>query len=185
MMEWTLEYVEVVREQWKDALRLPHNGDNPPNRVDGLLDLIVDNNIRCDTVVDVGTGFGSSAKLFSQFFNRIITIDNFTEFDTYKYNSLSVDNISIIRNNSIDAAKIFADEKKQFGFVYIDADHAYESIHNDIHAWLPLVEKGGVLAGHDCDHYHQGVVKAVQELLYVSNGKTVKLYRDSSWAFIV
>ena len=185
MMNWTMEYVEVVREQWKDALRIPHYGNNPTNRIDGLLDLIADNNIRCDTMVDVGTGFGATAKLFSQFFDHVITIDNFTEFDVFKEKNISISNVSLIRENSIEVAKSFVEGKKHFGFVYIDADHSYESIRGDIDAWMPLVEKGGVLAGHDCDHFHQGVVKAVQELLYASNGKTVKLYRDSSWAFVV
>ena len=36
-----------------------------------------------------------------------------------------------------------------FDFVYIDADHTYNSVTKDIMVWYPKVRKGGVLAGHD------------------------------------
>lgn len=36
-----------------------------------------------------------------------------------------------------------------FDFVYIDGDHSYEAVSEDLRAWWPLVRSGGILAGHD------------------------------------
>ena len=50
-----------------------------------------------------------------------------------------------------------------FGMIFIDADHRYEAVCEDIHAALPLIHRGGILCGHD---YHwEGPRRAVQELL--------------------
>ena len=46
-------------------------------------------------------------------------------------------------------------------FVFIDADHSYEGVKNDIEAWLPKIRKGGILFGHDIDW--PTVKKAVEE----------------------
>jgi len=49
-------------------------------------------------------------------------------------------------------------------WVFIDADHAYESVRKDIDAWLPKVRTGGIIAGHDFINWPGfGVIKAVTE----------------------
>jgi predicted O-methyltransferase YrrM len=47
--------------------------------------------------------------------------------------------------------------------VFIDADHAYESVSKDIDAWRPKLKAGGILAGHDFNPDFPGVVRAVTE----------------------
>jgi len=59
-----------------------------------------------------------------------------------------------------EAVEVFADSF--FDLVFIDADHQYEAIKNDIEKWLPKVKKGGLIAGHDYGT-HPGVSKAVNE----------------------
>jgi predicted O-methyltransferase YrrM len=66
-----------------------------------------------------------------------------------------------IRLSSIEAAKLYEDESLYF--VFIDADHEYESVLEDIKAWLPKLRKGCVMSGHDI-HYLP-VRQAVEELL--------------------
>jgi SAM-dependent methyltransferase len=51
-----------------------------------------------------------------------------------------------------------------FDLVFIDCDHAYEAVRGDIRRSLPLLKPGGVLALHDYDAGHPGVVRAVDEL---------------------
>ena len=46
-------------------------------------------------------------------------------------------------------------------FVFIDASHDYQSVVQDIQAWLPKVKPGGILAGHDYTAAFPGVVEAV------------------------
>lgn len=53
----------------------------------------------------------------------------------------------MIRAASVHAAKIFEDES--LDFVYIDANHAYDYVVDDIAIWLPKVKPGGFLCGHD------------------------------------
>lgn len=52
-----------------------------------------------------------------------------------------------MRMTTTQAASNFADGSVDF--VFIDADHSYDAVKQDIHTWLPKVKDGGVLAGHD------------------------------------
>lgn len=56
-------------------------------------------------------------------------------------------NAILHRGFSVDVAATFAD--KSLDFVYIDANHDLPNTIADIHAWLPKVRSGGIIAGHD------------------------------------
>ena len=62
-------------------------------------------------------------------------------------------------------------------FVFIDADHRYEAVKQDIEAWLPKIRMGGILAGHDYSVHHPGVKRAVQERF----GKQFKKAQGKVW----
>ncbi len=55
-------------------------------------------------------------------------------------------------------------EDGSLDFVFIDADHSYEAVRDDIRNWRPKVRRGGWLGGHDyrSDKW-PGVVRAVDE----------------------
>jgi hypothetical protein len=60
---------------------------------------------------------------------------------------------------SIRAATLFTNSS--LDFVFIDANHSYEAVLSDLHAWWPKIRPGGLLAGHD--YGWSGVAKAVYE----------------------
>ena|SRR3972149_4271881 len=72
--------------------------------------------------------------------------------------------IKFIHLPSLDAAKLFEDNS--IDLIFIDADHGYESVCQDIKVWLPKVKSNGILMGHDYDNYWPGVMRAVDEMLH-------------------
>lgn len=57
------------------------------------------------------------------------------------------DRAIMIRANSKIASNFFEDNS--LDFVYIDANHAYEFVKEDIELWYPKVKSGGYVMGHD------------------------------------
>jgi len=69
-------------------------------------------------------------------------------------------NATFIREASAEAVHKFIDES--LDFVYIDADHSFDHIMQDLIVWSPKVRSGGIVSGHD--YYRTrgiGVVGAV------------------------
>lgn len=83
--------------------------------------------------------------------------------------------IVIFKGMSSDVVKLFADET--FDCVYIDANHSYAFVCDDIDMWLPKVKMGGILSGHDYCGAHPDVIRAVNEHF----GKPERLFPDDSW----
>lgn len=90
-------------------------------------------------------------------------------------------NKRLIKRTSQEANKLFKDE--EFDFVYIDADHHYDSITNDLKLWYPKIKKGGVLAGHDYHKSMEGIVMAVNE--FCVDNKLQLMYAETDWWTIV
>ena len=73
-------------------------------------------------------------------------------------------------------------EDGSYDFVYIDADHSYESVKKDIELYLPKLKKGGIIGGHDyCPYSWPDVIKAVDE----SIGEPDSVVWDTSWIKIL
>ena len=78
--------------------------------------------------------------------------------------------IIVVKKSSLDVAPTFPDGF--FDFVYIDGNHNYESVKQDIALWFPKVKKGGVLGGHDFDNRNitrQDVAEAVKDFAKENN----------------
>lgn len=89
----------------------------------------------------------------------------------------------ILRGTSQEAATQVADSS--LDFVYLDAQHHYEAVRNDIELWHPKVKRGGVLGGHDyldgrLETGLYGVKKAVDEFA-VANGYALVLTQERNW----
>jgi hypothetical protein len=66
----------------------------------------------------------------------------------------------IVRAFSLDAARNV--ELESLDFVYIDANHAFDYVMQDIIEWSKRVRRGGIVAMHDYYHFRDaGVVEAV------------------------
>lgn len=68
---------------------------------------------------------------------------------------------TLFGGDSFDRAKDFED--RSIDFIFIDANHTYEFVSKDIAAYLPKMKPGGIMAGHDFNGAHPGVVQAVIE----------------------
>lgn len=73
---------------------------------------------------------------------------------------LSKHPVKMIRKKSMDAVKDFEDNS--LDFVYIDGNHDFDYVMQDIIEWSKKVRPGGIVAGHDYYHFHNsGVIEAV------------------------
>lgn len=68
--------------------------------------------------------------------------------------------VTVRRMGSVKAAVTL--NQDVVDFVFIDGDHSYNAVSQDIRLWLPLVKSGGIISGHDYGVY-QGVNEAVHE----------------------
>ena len=106
----------------------------------------------------------------------LIGVDAFLEYDEYNedrdQNSLSKCEQTaraklapfgarsiIMKGFSVEMAKQIPDES--LDFVFIDANHEYEFVKDDIKAWYPKVRRQGLFCGHD--YRWEGVNRAVNE----------------------
>lgn len=163
-----------------------------------------------DAIAEIGNWLGRSslymaAKIQESGKNiRFFTVDSYDTFDTICGVSPWVDNlvnnfggeeiyqeylknikraglekyITHMKLHSTEAAATFQDD--YFYAVFIDANHEYESVRDDIKAWMPKVRKGGLVCGHDYGGWWKGVTKAVDES--VSNfdvDKSVWMHRKT------
>jgi len=71
-------------------------------------------------------------------------------------------NATIIKATSMEAARQVPNGS--LDFVYIDANHTFDYVMEDLITWSRKVRKGGIVAGHDYDRSHKrtgGLVQAV------------------------
>ena len=82
----------------------------------------------------------------------------------------------IIRSTSAAGATQFAEG--QLDFVYIDANHSYDAVVEDIRLWYPKLKPGGVLAGHDYldGNYTAGVFGVMSAVNEFAAGAGLQVY---------
>ena len=74
------------------------------------------------------------------------------------------DYVTMLQGRSQDLYTQFEDNS--IDFIFMDGNHDYEDVKEDIRKWFPKVKKGGYIGGHDYCEPSCGVKKAVDELLF-------------------
>jgi predicted O-methyltransferase YrrM len=160
----------------------------------GLLDLIdyIPNNL---IMAEVGCYTGESTKMFLE--SGKITLlyaidiweDEMNNFKNYAARRGSDHDFSIVEKTFDESMKEFNVKKLKMyfsealeslptlDFIYIDANHDYEFVKDDITNALKKIKKDGLIAGHDYNNETPGVIKAVNEFF----GKPDIIFSDSSW----
>lgn len=134
-------------------------------------------------IIEIGSYVGGTALTWSEYADKVFCID------TWQGSHNLGDNVSNLINThgSLKVFRTFCENTREHLFktifpcvgpsstyasiwpfqvdlVFIDADHSYEAVFNDIMNWKRHVKPGGILCGHDYD-YFPGVTQAVDELL--------------------
>lgn len=88
-------------------------------------------------LVDPWTDMSDYTEQYDHDSNLAETIERLKSFKNYE----------IVRKTSLQAADDFADES--LDFVYLDANHTYDAVLEDLNAWYPKIKIGGLFAGDD------------------------------------
>lgn len=165
----------------KKEARYQPGVDHPANCVTGLLEMVRELP-PLGRIVEVGSHLGVSTEAFALCSGCVLAVDPWDDEDVLQSFRRRMDpyrHVQALRMTSRAAAPLIADQSMDL--VYIDGNHQYEAVRQDIELWLPKLRPGGFLAGHDygpSDSVHgHGVSAAVTERF----GQPHRLYPDLSW----
>lgn len=99
---------------------------------------------------EIGVEKGEFSKKLCNVGLKLYSIDPWKGSKNYEETKrvlASYPNSKIIKKTSMDAVENFADES--LDFVYIDANHEFRYIAEDLVEWTKKVRKGGIVSGHD------------------------------------
>lgn len=112
---------------------------------------------------EIGVHMGDMSKKFCKAGLKMYSVDPYLAFsgqgnssrnqavqdDIYKHakHRLSRFDCTLIRKKSMDAVKDF--KRGSLDFVYIDGDHSFRYVAEDIVEWNRIVRRGGCVSGHD------------------------------------
>ncbi len=123
---------------------------------------------------EIGTFYGDSAKLWCESIPglKLTCIDPYNVYRPRKSQEkqdatyeaakakLAAFDVTFLRESSLTAHAQIPDES--LDFVYIDGDHAFDMVMQDIIFYVPKVRKGGLILVHDyLSFYLGGVVHAI------------------------
>lgn len=157
-------------------------------------------NVEVKIIAEIGVNKGETSKLFRNLFPdaQLYLIDPWQLSTDYLFSATPISrkrkhyekahslvrdefkddpHVTILRMSSLEALSHTPD---QFDLVFIDANHEYDHVKQDILSWLPKVRPGGILAGHDYDPeipMFSGVKQAVDEIF----GNKIMLGKDRLW----
>lgn len=162
---------------WKNVYNDPEiSGLTWPDELKTLFNLAQ----QMDSVVEIGcwkgrsthallSGCKGTVSAIDHFKGSPLEIDNFEKEakegkikEQFLKNVGHFNNLRLFEMSSKEACLSFPDYSVDM--VFIDSDHRYESVKEDIELWYPKCRK--MLCGHDYDKEHEGVRRAVDSCGY-------------------
>lgn len=143
--------------------------------------------------IGVNIGINSESILKELRIEKLYLIDIWDNYEKIDYVRSNIDQyyktvlrkfrkdkrVRIIKDFSKNAVKYIDDDS--LDFVYIDANHIYEYVYQDIELWFKKVKNGGVIAGHDVFNCPD-VLDAVKD--FCSKNKIIFHIKLPDWYFV-
>lgn len=168
-----------------------------------VIESIIKNNLKKNTGAEIGVWKGETTDYLLTKFPQLhlYCVDPYIAYDHYKkyhhcgkyedqkkFDQLYEKTREIIykkhgergeflRYPSVVASECIED--KSLDFVFIDANHGYKFVCQDIEAWLPKVRNGGYYIGHDI-HSNKDSHESVKRAVELFFGKEYKI-KDECW----
>lgn len=156
----------------------------------GMMNSIFKSKIQINSFVEIGSHLGESSTIFLSFdqIKTMYCIDPWNQdkifeeiFDERLKPFIDSGRCKKIKTVSLLGSNNFLDSS--IDMVYIDGNHEYEYVIQDINIWYPKIKQKGILSGHDYSDYHPGSKRAIDEFIQ-SHNLTLNTFIDSSWYVI-
>lgn len=149
-----------------------------------------------DKAVEIGCYAGEGTVILANHFGEVTAVDPWINgydggdvasfqapmkwvFKAWQQRTQPFANIRHARMTSQNAVTQFDDAS--LDFVYVDGDHRYEAVKDDLTLYLPKLRKGGVMAGHDLSF--NSVQLALKDVFGGATEFTV--FDGDSWGLVV
>jgi predicted O-methyltransferase YrrM len=155
-------------------------------------------------VVEIGTGFGTTACMLAQHcpnIKKIYTIDPYLPYTTswvgdgIPFGEKEIDNLRIVAKHNIDfsgykekieliklksksALSMFDNES--IDLLFYDATQTVDIAYTDIYEWYKKIKRKGIISGHCWNLLKDGILKFKSE---IDNESSLSIY-DDVWAWV-
>ena len=109
-------------------------------------------------------------------------LHDFTTSKHIAFKRLSKFNVEFVYLTSEQAFPQMKNLSHGFDFVYLDANHSYEFVKYEIEHYWTLINKCGILGGHDFEYYE--VAKAVIEFAEKNKLKVITKSKNGEWIIV-
>jgi predicted O-methyltransferase YrrM len=167
----------------------PHWNNQCGSQVAGLINLInyiLDKNINAQTWCEIGSNLGESALIISSFpqISKLYCVDYFWDGDKQynefiKRTEINKNKIELLRCKSHELYQSFP--QQVLDVIYVDGNHEYEFVKNDLEFAYRVTKQNGFICGHDYNNQHAGCRQAIDEFLTMKRLKISKIFCDTSF----
>jgi len=126
----------------------------------------------------IDTFSGSANESYHQDIINVLPVGLYDSFISNMKDSNILDIINVKIGYSTEICNQYSDNS--LDFIFIDANHEYDSVKSDILLWYPKLKNNGIIAGDDYNVFN-GVTHAVNEIFptAIINGNTWKYIKNN------